>query len=411
MTLRTFAADLLPQGDEERIMASATFINTFGNGLFSVTSAIYFTKVVGITPLQLGFAFSLAAGIGLAMTLPMGHLADRVSPKRLNVGLGTVSALGMALYAAASSYAWFVVVAMLLAISDQGGRAARNTLIARLGRDNKVRFRAYQRAVTNLGIALGSLVGGVALVLDDPAAYRAIILADAFTTLVAAQFLRKLPDVEPIRHEVRPRRTEAMRDHTYVVLTMVNASLGVHFMLLELVVPLWIVRETQAPTWIAAGTYLVNTIACVLFTVRVAKGAEDLRGAARLQRSGGLWLGVGALAYASAAYLGTWWVAGIVMLAAAGIHVLGELQQSAASFGIGFNLPPEHLQGQYQGVWSLGWGLMALVGPTWLAYLVFQHGLLGWLVLALQFTIAGAITPWLMERALRDPRRAATQVA
>lgn len=381
-------------------MASSTFVNTFGNGLFSVTSAIYFTRIVGITPLQLGFAFSIAAGIGLSMTLPMGHLADRVSPKTLNIALGSVSAFGMALYAAATSYGAFLVVAMLLAVSDQGGRAARSTLIARLGSENKVRFRAYQRAVTNLGIALGSLIGGVALVVDDPKVYRSIIVADALTTLIAAQFLRRLPDVPPIKHEVKPRRTEALRDHTYVALTMVNASLGVHFMLLELVVPLWIVRETDAPTWVAAGTYLVNTVACVLFTVRVAKGAEDLRGAARLQRSGGLWLGIGALSYAAAAYTGSWWLAAFVMLAAAGVHVFGELQQSAASFGIGFNLPPEHLQGQYQGVWSLGWGIMSLIGPTWLTYLVFQHGLIGWVVLAAQFVLAGLITPKLVERAI-----------
>lgn len=405
MNIRAFANDLLPKSSDERIMASSTFINTFGNGLFSVTSAIYFTRVVGITPLQLGFAFSLAAGIGLAMTLPMGHLADRISPKTLNIGLGTVSAFGMAFYAAASTYAMFLVVAMLLAVSEQGGRAARSTLIARLGGENRVRFRAYQRAVTNLGIALGSLLGGVALVIDEPPAYRAIILADAVTTLVASQFLRRLPDVDPIRHEVKSRRTEAMRDHTYVVLTFVNAGLGVHFMLLELIVPLWIVNRTEAPTWVAAGTYLVNTIACVLFTVRVAKGAEDLRGAARLQRSGGFWLGVGALSYASAAYTGRWWLAALVMLLAAGVHVFGELQQSAASFGIGFNLPPEHLQGQYQGVWSLGWGIMALVGPTWLTYLVFHLGAAGWLILAAQFLVLGAITPRLVERALHDTRR------
>jgi len=92
------------------------------------------------------------------------------------------------------------------------------------------------------------------------------------------------------------------------------------------------------------------------------------------------------------------------------VHVFGELQQSAASFGIGFNLPPEHLQGQYQGVWSLGWGIMALIGPTWLAYLVFQHGMIGWIVLAVQFSVAGLVTPWLVERALTDKRRTA-QVA
>jgi len=409
MTRRSFIGELLPRSDEERIMASATFVNTFGNGLFSVTSALYFTRIVGVTPLQLGFAFSLAAGIGLAMTLPMGYLSDRVSPKRLNIWLSTMSAFGMATYAMATTYAMFLATALFLAISDQGGRASRNTLIARLGADNKVRFRAYQRAITNLGIALGSLIGGLALAIDKPAVYRGIIVADALTTLAAAQFLRSLPDTPPVKHAQKPKRTEALRDHLYVALTFVNAGLGMHFMLLELVVPLWIVNHTAAPRWVAAGTYLVNTIACVAFTVRVSRGAEDLRGAARLQRSGGMWLAFGALAYASAAWSGSAVTAGLVMLTAAGIHVFGELQQSAASFGIGFNLPPEHLQGQYQGVWSLGWGLMALIGPTWLTYLVFQQGVTGWLILAGQFVLLGLVTPWLVGLAI-DARSRAVEV-
>lgn len=386
-------------------MAASTFINTFGNGLFSVTSAIYFTRVVGITPLQLGFAFSISSAVGLSLTLPMGHLADILSPKTINVWLSTASAFVMAMYSLVSSYPAFLITVVALGVVDQGGRAARATLIARLGGDNKVRFRAYQRAVTNLGIALGSLVGGLALMIDDPAWYRGIIIADALTTLAAAQLLRQLPPVPVIKHDVKPRRTEALRDRNYVGLTLLNATLGMHFMLLELVVPLWIIRETDAPRWVAAGTYLVNTVACVLFTVRVSKGAEDLRGAARLQRFGGMWLAFGALAYASAAATGSGLVAALVMLSAAGVHVYGELQQSAAGFGIGFNLPPEHLQGQYQAVWGLGWGLMSLIGPTWLTYLVFQHGVLGWAVLAVQFMLAGAITPWLVERALHDPLR------
>jgi MFS family permease len=156
---------------------------------------------------------------------------------------------------------------------------------------------------------------------------------------------------------------------------------------------------------VAAGTYLVNTIACVVFTVRVSRGAEDLRGAARLQRTGGMWLAFGALAYAGASLSDSAVTAGLIMLTAAGIHVLGELQQSAASFGIGFNLPPEHLQGQYQGVWSLGWGLMALAGPIWLTYLVFHLGIAGWGILAGQFVLLGLVTPWLVERALNDRRR------
>ena len=66
MDVRSGVRELLPRNEVERIMATSTFINTLGNGLFSVTSALFFTRVVGISPLQLGFAFSVAAAVGLA---------------------------------------------------------------------------------------------------------------------------------------------------------------------------------------------------------------------------------------------------------------------------------------------------------------------------------------------------------
>ena len=408
MRVKGFAADLLPLDETERIMAFSTFVNTFGNGLFSVTSALFFTRIVGIAPLRLGFAFSVAALVGLATTIPMGQLADTVSPKLLNVRLSLVSAVGMFLYALATTYAWFFVVAMVLAISDQGGRAARNTLIARVGgAHNKVRIRAYLRSITNLGIAVGTLFGGLALAVDSAMFYRALIMVNAASTLLSALLLRRLPDIPVLRAAERPRRTEAMRDHTYVVLTIVNMLISMHFMLLELIVPLWIAHHTTAPRWVAAGTYLVNTIACVLFQVRMSKGADDLRVAARLQRSGGLWLAAGMVVYASAAWFSSPWLAGAAMLVASAVEVAGELRQSAGSFGIGFNLPPEHLQGQYQAVWGLGWGVGAIIAPTWLTWLAFSLGTTGWAILGVQFAITGLLTPWLVERALRDRRRAA----
>lgn len=408
MRLPSSVRDLIPLDATERIMATSTFVNTLGNGLFSVTSALFFTRIVGIAPLRLGFAFSTAALVGLAMTLPMGQLADALSPKTLNVRLAFVSAIGMFLYALATTYAWFFVVAMVLAVSDQGGRAARNTLIARVGgSQNKVRIRAYLRSITNLGIAVGTLFGGLALAVDNAMFYRGLIMANAASTLASALLLRRLPDIPVLRSEHRPRRTEAFRDHTYVVLAVVNMLISMHFMLLELIVPLWIAHHTTAPRWIAAGTYLVNTIACVLFQVRMSRDADDLRVAGRLQRSGGLWLAAGMLVYASAAWFSSPWLAGAAMLVASGVEVAGELRQSAGSFGIGFNLPPEHLQGQYQAVWSLGWGVGAIIAPTWLTWLAFSLGTTGWLILGAQFAITGILTPWLVERALRDRRRAA----
>ena len=408
MGLPTSVRDLVPQNDVERVMAASWLVNTMGNGLFSVTSALFFTRIVGIAPLQLGFAFSVAAMVGLATTLPLGQLSDRRSPKQLNIWLSMASSLGMFLYALSTTYAWFFGVAMLLAVTDQGGRAARNVLMARVGGpEGRIRIRAYIRAITNLGIGAGSLLGGVALAVDNATFYRGLIMLNALSTLVAALMMKRLPDIPVIRSELPPRRTEALRDHTYVVLSMLNMVISMHFMLLELIVPLWIANHTTAPRWVAAGTYLVNTVACTLFQVRMSRGADDTRVAARMQRAGGWWLGAGMLVYASATAFSSPWLAATIMLTAAAVEVVGELKQSGGSFGIGFNLPPEHLQGQYQAVWSLSWSLGAIIGPTWLVFLAFHLGVIGWLILGAQFVVAGQVTPFLVERALRDPRRRA----
>ena len=151
--------------------------------------------------------------------------------------------------------------------------------------------------------------------------------------------------------------------------------------------------------------YLINTVACTLFSVSTARGAEDVRFAGVLQRRGAFWIALGAVTYASAALTQNGWVAAVVLLLGSAIHVTGELFASSGSFGIGFGLPPEHLQGQYQAVWSLGWGIGGVIGPTLLTTVILGWGIPGWITIAGLFVVAGALTPSFVERALRDARR------
>ena len=408
MDLRENLRDLRPQNSNERVLALGSLINTMGNGLFSVTSALYFTRIVGLTPAQIGFAFSVSAALALGLTIPIGHLADIYSPKTLSRIITTISAGAMTMYAFTTTYAMFFLTAVIIGITDRGTNAVRGALIARVGGpEGRVRIRAYLRSIVNLGIAIGSLVGGAALAIDDPNVYRGLILVNACSSLASAWLLGKLPDMAPIEHEEKPRRTEALRDTTYVALVGLNSIIAMHFLMLELIVPLWLVRETNAPRWIAAGTYLINTVACTLFSVATARGAEDVRTAGRLQRRGAYWLALGALTYASAALTDNGWIAAIILLVGSAVHVTGELFASSGSFGIGFGLPPDHLQGQYQAVWSLGWGIGGVIGPTLLTTVILGWGIPGWVAIAALFAVAGALAPSFVERALRDPRRTA----
>lgn len=408
MDLRENLRDLRPRNENERVLALGSLINTMGNGLFSVTSALYFTRIVGLTPAQIGFAFSVSAALALGLTIPIGHLADLYSPRTLSRIITTISAVAMAMYAFTTNYTMFFITAVIIGITDRGTNAVRGALIARVGgAEGRVRIRAYLRSIVNLGISIGSLVGGAALAVDDPKVYRGLILLNACSSLVSAWLLGRLPAMPPFEHEEKPKRTVALRDHTYMSLVGLQAVIAMHFLMLELIVPLWIVRETNAPRWVTAGAFLINTVACTLFQVSSARGAEDVRIAGRLQRRGAYWIALGALTYASAALTDNGWVAAAVLLIGSAVHVTGELFASSGSFGIGFGLPPDHLQGQYQAVWSLGWGIGGVIGPTLLTTVVLGWGIPGWITIAGLFVIAGALTPSFVERALRDPRRTA----
>ena len=55
--------------------------------------------------------------------------------------------------------------------------------------------------------------------------------------------------------------------------------------------------------------------------------------------------------------------------------------QASASFHVGFELPPDHAQGQYQGVWGLGYGVASFLAPTVMALLPLGLGVPGWWLL------------------------------
>jgi dipeptide/tripeptide permease len=77
------------------------------------------------------------------------------------------------------------------------------------------------------------------------------------------------------------------------------------------------------------------------------------------------------------------------MLTAVVIHATGELWHSAAGFGVSFALAPDHATGQCLGVFGLGLGLAATLGPGVLIALCITWGQPGWYVVGALFTLTG----------------------
>jgi MFS family permease len=370
-------------------MAIATLVNTFGNGLFLTAAVLFYTRVLHLSPHEVGVGLTLAGLVALLVGVPAGHLADLRGAREVLLVLLTGQAAVMCLLPFVHGFPAFLGVMTGYAVLDRAGNAVRQGLIAGVfAADERVRGRAYLRAVTNLGISGGSALAGAAIAVDSRTAYEVLIVADAGTYLLAALAIRALP--------VRPRRARtdddsvltALRDTPFVVVTLLSGLMALQYSLLEVGLPLWVDRYTDAPRWTIAGLYLVNTIACVLFQVRAAQSATDVRSSARVNLRGALFVAASCLVFALSQGRAEG-VAIALLVAGAAVHVTGELFQSAGSWGLGFGLAPEHAQGQYQGLYSTGFAASMTVGPLVITSTVIAWGRPGWYLLACVFLVVG----------------------
>ncbi|MEH0823307.1 MULTISPECIES: MFS transporter [Micromonospora] len=392
---------LLPEPGPSRTLALSTLVNTVGRGTWLTASALFLTRSVGLSVTQVGVALTLTALVSLVASTPMGYLADRLGPRGLQMAALLASAGCTAALVAVRSFTGFLVVGVLMAVADAGTRGARGALIAgAVPPDQRVRTRAYLRAVTNVGISVGTVLAGFALAADTRGAYVTLILLDAATYVLAAAVLLRLPPVPPMPAPAHGPRLIALRDRPFLAFTVLDGLMSMHFSLINIALPLWIAGHTTAPKWLISACLLVNTVVVILFQVRASRGTEDLTGAGRAARRAGVLLAVACALFAAGGGVPVA-VAVPLLLAGALVHVVGELWHAAAGWGISFGLAPAHAHGQYQGAYGMGMQLGSMVAPVVVTTLAIGWGVPGWLVLGVVFLLLGALVPPVVRWAAR----------
>jgi MFS family permease len=374
-----------------RKITLSSFINTFGNGVFMTTGIIYFSLVVGLGAQKVALAFSLSGALALILRIPSGHFADRYTPLLIAfvslIGSGFCS---IALLFVQSWWPLFLVLSMW-EIFDVFGQNARMALIARIGvGEERVRIRAYTRAVTNLGIAFGTVVAGFALAINTVSAYKTMIAIDALTFFVAAITYLRVPNVPPSLSEHESFDWTILRDTQYIKAATLHGIMTMHFVLQNIAIPLWIVQETNAPRWWVSVIMFVNTVAIVLFQVRMSKGTVSAQIGAAQFRKAGFYIALACLMYGSAKGLSAPMAATLLILAMI-VHVVGELLSSTGGWSIAFELADQNRQGAYQGLWRMGFGGMGVIGPSLVTFFAIGLGQLGWLIMAGIFAATGLL--------------------
>lgn len=396
----------VPSDPNLRVLAVATLVNTVGNGALTTTFALYFTHVVGLSATQVGTALSVAALVGLLVQVPLGHLGDVRGPRGvlrwLTLGAG-VSTLGLLL---THNLLFLCVVLGVEAFFDRGASAVRSGIIARVAAGGRgVRFKAYLRAVTNVGVSVGAGLGGLALWVDQTWAYLGVFGVNALTFAAAALLLGRLPRLAPAPAPAAGEsRIQVLRDTPFVLVSVLTGVFAMHFFVIELAMPLWIATRTNAPKSLVALTLLVNTVAVALFQVRLSRGADTVPAAARTMVLGGAWILAGFALIALTGGRGLW-AATSLLLAGAVVHVVGEMIGSGGQWGVQMGLAPQERQGQYQGFAGMSFSLASVLAPPLVALLCVDWGGPGWLVMGGLVVVVAALNVPASRWALRTRER------
>jgi MFS family permease len=393
MSVREMVGGLIPPTGPVRVLVWSMLGRSIAYGILLSVVVLFFTRSVHISAAELGVGLSVAAILKILVSVPAGHLTDRMGSRRAAIVFVVLEGVLVASYALADGFIGFLVTASLVGMADSASEAARGALIAGVvPAEGRVRTRAYLKSVDNIGIALGSVLGGVALSLDTRMFYSVLLVACGALFVVGGLVYIALPPVQRIPRPEGGRNWEALRDPQYMAFGLINAILVMNTGILAVALPLWIVERTSAPAAMYSVILVLNTVIVVLFQVRASRGSEDVRGGARALARCGVLLAACCGLFALAGGQPVWLAVALLSVGAV-VHVFGELLYSAGTWALAYELAPEHAQGQYQGVFVMTTNLGNMLTPVLVTALIIGTGSLGWLAFAAAMVGAGLAAP------------------
>jgi MFS family permease len=384
-----------------RILTASTFVATLGRGVFLAVTVLYFSLFIGLSAVEISIVYAVSALVGAGAGALAGQLSDVLSARRVHLVSVVLTGVFLASYAFAGDFWSVLVIASLESAAFGGLHASQSAIIARaFDGPHRVQTRAVLRTVTNIGIAVGSGLAAIALVINTVEAYRLVIVCAAALFALSAIWLVRLPaTVDNARRDAEgndrklsraeSRAHSPWRDPRYLAMTVLNGVFGIQFALQEMGVPLWVAQHTTAPEATVSLLLVLNTLIVIALQVPLSKGTHELRRAGIVIAIAGVLMVAACLFYGGAgdAILP---VAISLLVAGAIAGALAEVLQQAGSWGLGFELADPVRAGAYQGVFGMGFSVAGALGPFVVTATALTMGVSGWIILAVMFVLAAA---------------------
>ncbi|MBT0768488.1 MFS transporter [Kineosporia sp. J2-2] len=380
-------------------------IDSLGSGMFGPMILLYFHLVAGLPLAQVGALASAAAVLGLVVPLFTGPLADRLSPRTLVVTGQIVQALGYLLFLTARGPVPVFVAFVLTAAGLRVFWSTFFTMMAALPlplpgpgpgeQGGRERLFAVIGTVRAVGFGTGALIGGLLVGSASPTVFRAALIGNAVSFLVAAVLLVRVPMAPRIWDSTAPRPSGVrilVRDRPFLALVVVDACFAICSDALLVGLPIAVKEGRIAPVAVLGPVLAANTFVIALAQLTVAKSVRGLSRVQALALAGLLWAVWATLMTALPA--GPAVVSGVLLAALVLIWTLAEMIHAPVANALATDAAPPGHRGLYLATFQYGFAVANIVVPgAFTALFALGHDV-PWIALAVLATAAacGAVT-------------------
>ncbi len=365
----------------------AQSVDALGTGLFLPFAVVYFNVAKGIPLTTVGAILSVAALLALPAGPLVGSLIDRLGPQRVVVASNLVRVATFTGYVFADAPWQLVVLAAITICGESMFWPGAAALVAQVADDGqRARWYAMERALRNVGIGAGGLLGSVLVTWGGTGGYTVVVVLNGVSFLVAAGLVAAWrPAVSPSPAGGSPVRErggyrDVLADRAFLGVLATVCVFALCDLALTVLLSAYVIESRGLPAWQPGLLFAINTALVMLAQTAVSGAVERRRRTRVLQAAAGIW--VVSFALFAAVPAGHAGVAFGVLAVAMVVFTLAELLQAPTSSALTVSMAAEHLRGRYLGMEELMWSVARVLAPATFTWLLAKGPGLPWLALS-----------------------------
>jgi MFS family permease len=391
--------DALAKPGPTRVLSVNSLTDAAGSGLAAICLPFFALRVAGLSAAGLGLILSVAGACEIAAAVPAGAMAGRIGVFRYTVATKIAQVLVFGLMAVSHGFVPLLVLAAGVGVSRAGANGLSQALtVAVLGEEQRAAALGAVRALRNIGYLLAGAIGAWFLATGSRTELRIALAVNAASFAVGAVCTLMLRPQGKVSVTERTNWS-VLRDWEYLGLVLAAAVFGSSLVVIDVGLPLWVLRYSFIPSWTVAVVVTLNTAIVVILQYRFSSRITQVRHAAR-----GIRLAAVAFCVMAALLAVTPWTPALVavglLIVVALALTAGELFESPSWWTLSFELAPADRRTEYLSAFDLSWAVVGIAGPAAMAGVV-ALGPAGWLLYGCLMVAAAAGGLLLVRRRTR----------